>query len=242
MWWPWSVTGSMRSPWANPVYALLAFDRDGAAAEFVATAGGFLLRSEASSVRDQRRGRRGPARRSERLAGPVQSERPAVSSATNGSSSWGRRVASVTSPSRSARARGAFVIGTASPDAAEWVLGLGAHEVPRGPEPALDATLDPVDLVFDTVGGQRFARAADAVHRGAGWCRSPSRRRRGSTPTTSSSNRTTVSWWNSPRSPRTARSEPEIDSVYPLEDARAAFERSMAGGKRGKVVLRVVDE
>ena len=33
---------------------------------------------------------------------------------------------------------------------------------------------------------------------------------------------------------------PEIDSVYPLEEARAAFERSMAGGKRGKVVLRVV--
>ena len=35
---------------------------------------------------------------------------------------------------------------------------------------------------------------------------------------------------------------PEIDSVFPLEDARAAFERSMAGGKRGKVVLRVVDD
>ena len=35
---------------------------------------------------------------------------------------------------------------------------------------------------------------------------------------------------------------PEIDSVFPLEDARAAFERSMAPGKRGKVVLRVADE
>ena len=32
---------------------------------------------------------------------------------------------------------------------------------------------------------------------------------------------------------------PEIDSVYPLEEARAAFERSLQRGKRGKVVLRV---
>ena len=32
---------------------------------------------------------------------------------------------------------------------------------------------------------------------------------------------------------------PEIDSVFPLEEAQAAFERSMARGKRGKVVLRI---
>jgi NADPH:quinone reductase-like Zn-dependent oxidoreductase len=34
---------------------------------------------------------------------------------------------------------------------------------------------------------------------------------------------------------------PAIDSVFGLDDGRAAFERSMAAGKRGKVVLRVVD-
>jgi len=33
---------------------------------------------------------------------------------------------------------------------------------------------------------------------------------------------------------------PAIDSVFPLEEFRAAFERTMASGKRGKVVLRVV--
>ena len=32
---------------------------------------------------------------------------------------------------------------------------------------------------------------------------------------------------------------PAIDSVYPLAEASAAFERSLARGKRGKVVLRV---
>ena len=34
----------------------------------------------------------------------------------------------------------------------------------------------------------------------------------------------------------------EIDSVFRLSDARAAFERTFARGKRGKVVLRVVEQ
>jgi NADPH:quinone reductase-like Zn-dependent oxidoreductase len=33
-----------------------------------------------------------------------------------------------------------------------------------------------------------------------------------------------------------------VDSVFPLAEARAAFERSMQPGKRGKVVLRIADE
>lgn len=35
---------------------------------------------------------------------------------------------------------------------------------------------------------------------------------------------------------------PRIDSVFPLREARAAFERTTARGKRGKVVLQVADE
>ena len=34
---------------------------------------------------------------------------------------------------------------------------------------------------------------------------------------------------------------PAIDSVFPLGDAQAAFERVMASGKRGKVVIEVDD-
>ena len=33
---------------------------------------------------------------------------------------------------------------------------------------------------------------------------------------------------------------PAIDSIFPLEEFRAAFDRSMASGKQGKVVLRVI--
>ena len=35
---------------------------------------------------------------------------------------------------------------------------------------------------------------------------------------------------------------PAIDSVFTLADAPAAFERCQASGKRGKVVLRAVNE
>jgi NADPH:quinone reductase-like Zn-dependent oxidoreductase len=35
---------------------------------------------------------------------------------------------------------------------------------------------------------------------------------------------------------------PAIDRVYELDDARASFERSMTGGKRGKVVIDVGGE
>ncbi|MGH3129294.1 MAG: zinc-binding dehydrogenase, partial [Gaiellaceae bacterium] len=38
------------------------------------------------------------------------------------------------------------------------------------------------------------------------------------------------------------RLRPAIDSIFPLSEARAAFERTMASGKRGKVVIRVASE
>jgi len=40
----------------------------------------------------------------------------------------------------------------------------------------------------------------------------------------------------------TGELRPEIDSIFPLTEARAAFTRSAARGKHGKVVLRVIDE
>ena len=39
----------------------------------------------------------------------------------------------------------------------------------------------------------------------------------------------------------TGELRPEIDSIFPLAEARAAFARSAARGKHGKVVLSVVE-
>jgi len=47
---------------------------------------------------------------------------------------------------------------------------------------------------------------------------------------------------SSPRLVDGGKLNPAIDFVYPLADARAAFERSITRGKSGKVVLRVSDE
>jgi NADPH:quinone reductase-like Zn-dependent oxidoreductase len=35
--------------------------------------------------------------------------------------------------------------------------------------------------------------------------------------------------------------QPEVDSVFTLEDFQAAFDRCAARGKRGKVVFRIAD-
>ena len=220
----------------DPVYALLAFDRDGAAAEFVATAADLLAPKprafdhvEAAAVplaglsAWQALFDHGGLERDQRVL---------VLGAAGGVGHLAVQIA---------RARGAFVIGTASPDAAEWVLGLGAHEV-LVTGAGSDATLDPVDLVFDTVGGQRFARAAAAVRPGGRMVSVAE-----PPPPGIDADYFVVEPNHGQLVELTTLAEdgalrPEIDSVYLLEDARAAFERSMAGGKRGKVVLRVVDE
>lgn len=83
------------------------------------------------------------------------------------------------------------------------------------------------DLLFDTAGGEALARSADRARRivtiaaeapGADYfVVEPDGAQLASLP----------------------ELRPEVDSVFPLEDFRAAFERSEGRGKRGKVVLRV---
>ncbi len=225
----------------DPVYALLAFDRDGAAAEYVVTAADLLAPKpraldhiEAAAVplaglsAWQALFDHGDLERDQRVL---------ILGAAGGVGHLAVQIA---------RARGAYVIGTASPENVERVLGLGAHEVlatGAGADAALDPVdLDPVDLVFDTVGGERFARAAAAVGPGGrivSVAEPP--------PEGIDADYFVVEPNHGQLAELTRLAEsgalrPEIDSVYALEDAPAAFERSMAGGKHGKVVLRVADK
>jgi NADPH:quinone reductase-like Zn-dependent oxidoreductase len=146
-----------------------------------------------------------------------------------------------------ARRRGAHVLGTASRPDHDLARGFGAEMVLDGAVAGLAGAVEPVDLVFDTVGGERLERSPAIVRDGGrivSIAEEPSER---------------VS-----RAPIEARYfvvEPDsgqlveigrmldrgelrvaIDSVFPLEDARAAFERSLATGKRDKVVLRVAGD
>jgi NADPH:quinone reductase-like Zn-dependent oxidoreductase len=125
------------------------------------------------------------------------------------------------------------------------VLALGANEaIDRNAVPFEEA-VSQIDLVFDTVGGETLAGSAGVLREGG----------------------RVVSVAEEPPAPVSERAEATyfvvepsreqlielarlvdegtvrvlIDSVFPLSDARAAFERVMVRGKRGKVVLEIRD-
>lgn len=142
-----------------------------------------------------------------------------------------------------AHARGAHVIGTASAPNVDEVRRLGADEVIDSSQRFEDVVED-VDLVFDTAGGERLERSPAVLRPGG----------------------RIVSVAAQPPRPRGIKSvyfvvepnrgqlgelarladqgdlRPAIDEVFPLADARKAFERSLGSQRRGKIVLRVADQ
>jgi NADPH:quinone reductase-like Zn-dependent oxidoreductase len=226
----------------DAVFALTPFDRDGAAAAYVAVPAACLAPKprtldhvESAAVPLAAlsawqglfdRGRLAPG------------ERVLVHGAGGGVGHFATQLA---------RLRGAYVVGTvssASAAVAEDALRFGAHEVRDGGSAGLEESLDPVDLVFDTVGGALLRRSPSFLRPGGRlvsiaeeppqlpgiesgyFVVEPSREQ----------------LVEIGRLADHGELRPAIDSVYPLAEARAAFVRSMAAGKRGKVVLRVVDE
>jgi NADPH:quinone reductase-like Zn-dependent oxidoreductase len=140
-----------------------------------------------------------------------------------------------------ARARGAHVIATASAQNVETARGLGADQVVDHTAARFEDAVEPVDLVFDTAGGERLERSPAVVRPGG---------------------RLVSVAEEPPQAPEIAsvyfvvepnreqlieiaalvdRGElrPSIDEVFPLADARRAFERSLGESRRGKIVLRV---
>lgn len=104
--------------------------------------------------------------------------------------------------------------------AVQLVRHLGAQLVDEGAQ---------CDLLFDTAGGDAFARSARDAARvvtivaeaaGADYF---------------------VVEPNGTELAALPHLEPQVDSIYPLSDFASAFDRSMERGKKGKVVLRVTD-
>jgi NADPH:quinone reductase-like Zn-dependent oxidoreductase len=88
---------------------------------------------------------------------------------------------------------------------------------------------EPCDLLFDTVGGDVLARSADEA---------------GRVVTIAAETPGATYFVVEPNGAQLASMPelvPEVDSVFALEDFSAAFERTEARGKHGKVVLRVAD-
>jgi NADPH:quinone reductase-like Zn-dependent oxidoreductase len=138
--------------------------------------------------------------------------------------------------------RGAHVIGTASAGSAELARGFGAEQV-LDPAAPFVGSVEPVDLVFDTVGGDALAWSAGVLREGGrliAVAQEPP-------PEIAGRVRSTYFVVEPDRDQlvelaRLANDgilRPAIDSVFPLKDARGAFERVMSSGKRGKVVIEV---
>jgi NADPH:quinone reductase-like Zn-dependent oxidoreductase len=136
------------------------------------------------------------------------------------------------------------VIATTSADKAGMARELGAQEVVGSASDAPGDQMEPVDLVFDTGGGARLARASDILRTGGRvvsvatepppypgrpdvdsrfFIVEPSREQ-------------LVQIANLADE---GRLRPVIDEVFPLAEARRAFERISSPAHRGKVVLRV---
>jgi NADPH:quinone reductase-like Zn-dependent oxidoreductase len=221
-----------RAP-GEEVYALSGFDRDGAAAEYVVLADHHVAPS--------------PKRLShfERAAVPL-----AALSAWQGLFDHGR----LTSGQRVlvhgvggvgafavqlAKARGAEVIATTSADNVDTARELGADQVVEPGD--FQNVVDRVDLVFDTAGGERLERSP-AVVRPGGRIVSIATDPPSDPPIESSY------FVVEPSGAQLTEITALIDAgelrvasvdVFPLADARAAFERAHSRGYHGKVVLRI---
>jgi NADPH:quinone reductase-like Zn-dependent oxidoreductase len=225
----------------DEVWALTGFDRDGAAAEYTLVPAEFLAPKPRSiphvesaaiplagltawqGLFDHGRLRKG--------------ERVLIHGAAGGVGQFATQLS---------RWRGAYVIGTASGKAAvEDVLALGANEATDRTAVPFEEAVSPVDLVFDTMGGETLARSVDVLREG-GRVVSVAEE-----PPAAVSERAEATYFVVQPSReeliQLARLVDEgtvralIDSVFPLSDARGAFERVMMPGKRGKVVLQIRD-
>lgn len=140
--------------------------------------------------------------------------------------------------------RGAHVVGTASTANLETARALGADQVLDHTTTRFEDAVEPVDVVFDTAGGDRLERSP-AVLRPGGRLVSIAEE-----PPPDAAGITASYFVVAPNRRQLVelaeaadRGElrPVIDQVFPLADARQAFERSLGNHRPGKIVLRVAE-
>ena len=134
---------------------------------------------------------------------------------------------------------GARVVAAVAPGAARLALELGAHEILG------ETGSKPFDLVFDTAGGQAAADGASRLRNGGRFvsvAEEPADIPAGIAATHFVVEPNREQLGRILELAGSGKIRPLVDSAFALADARAAFERTEARGKRGKVVLRVADE
>jgi NADPH:quinone reductase-like Zn-dependent oxidoreductase len=218
------------------VYGMTAFDRDGVAADYAAINAEFLSpkprglsHPEAAAVPLAALSAwQGIFEHGELAAG----ERVLIHGATGGVGQFATPLAS---------RHGAHVSATTSARDAERARELGADVVIDREAQSWESSLEPFDLVFDTTGGERLRRSPGALRDGGRLVSVAEE------PPHASGIRS-VFFVVEPNRRQLAQltgllddglPPPAVDSLFTLEDAARAFERSMAPDKHGEVVLEV---
>jgi NADPH:quinone reductase-like Zn-dependent oxidoreductase len=138
-----------------------------------------------------------------------------------------------------ARWRGAYVVGTATGSGVEAAKAFGADEVIDGSSARFEDAIEPVDLVFDTVGGDALGRSGSVLREGGRVVSIAEEPPEGMAATYFVVEPDRDQLVVLARLVDDGAVRTSIDSVFPLEDAAKAFERLTAPGKRGKVVLEI---
>jgi NADPH:quinone reductase-like Zn-dependent oxidoreductase len=221
----------------DEVYGLTPFDRDGAAAEYVAVPAA-LLAPRPRSVTHAESAAVPLAALSAWQGlfvhgGLVAGERVLIHGAAGGVGQFATQLA---------REHGAHVVGTASGEAVARARALGADEVVDAGSARFEDVVEPVDLVFDTAGGHALTRSPSVLREGGRLVSiaeepPPAPSTITATYFVVEANRDQLVELT--RLVDEGKLVPAVDSVFPLAEARSAFERVQESGKHGKVVLQV---
>jgi NADPH:quinone reductase-like Zn-dependent oxidoreductase len=231
-----------RTAIGDAVYALSSFDRDGAAAQYIVVPEALL------APKPHRLGYIESA--AIPLAGLsawqglldhgklTEGQRVLIHGAAGGVGGFAVQLA---------RARGARVIATTAMANVQAARELGADVVIDHTTTRFEDEVDPVDLVFDTTGGDKLNRSPQILRAGGRLVSIAAE------PPQSTTDRNLPAVYfvvepNREQLVELARLadngelRPTIDQVFPLADARKAFERTINRRRHGKIVLRVADE
>jgi NADPH:quinone reductase-like Zn-dependent oxidoreductase len=227
----------------QPVYALSGFDRDGAAAEYI------VVPQKVLAPKPRTLGHTHSA------AIPLAALSAWQGLFDHGDLKPGQRVL-IHGPAggvgnfavQLARQIGAYVIGVASTANIDATHRLGADEVVDHTRQRFEEAVDAVDLVFDTVGGDRLERSLTTLRPGGtlvSVAEEP--------PVELAAQRKVAAVYFVVEPNRDQLTElarladrgdlrPSIDEVFQLTDARSAFQRSLGNQRHGKIVLSIVDD
>jgi NADPH:quinone reductase-like Zn-dependent oxidoreductase len=141
-----------------------------------------------------------------------------------------------------AKAKGAYVIGTASARNADFLRELGVDEVIDYQTTNFEEVVRDVDVVFDTIGGETQARSFSVLKRGGVLVSSVS-------PPPESAHVKVAMVGVQPNEAQldevtrlidAGKVKPFVETILPLSEVRHAHELSQSGRTRGKIVLQIV--